>query len=386
VDFIRLGWKKKLGHPWNPLFLEVKILLPYGKIFTLISMPKPASLEMKVKTITYYFDLNLSIRNIAEKLGLAKSTVGRIVMNHRKRKDLSRKSGSGRKISLNIGDQEFILKAVNKNPGYSARKIALELETRREKTVDRKTVSNFLNKMGFRSRIRCRKPLLSKKNKEKRFAVANRWIHYPSTYWNNVIFSDECKFNIFSSDGKERVWRKDGTRFLNKHLKPTVKFGGGSVMTWGCIAINGVGKLVIIDGIMDRFVYHRILVENLKQSAAELGMDQFIFQQDNDPKHTSRLMKEYFMENNINVLEWPAQSPDLNPIEHIWSWMKQQLSQIGIKDKADLKNKLMALWKEIPPDLLKNVVNSMTKRISAVISAKGGHISDLSEYTPPLPF
>jgi DDE superfamily endonuclease len=93
------------------------------------------------------------------------------------------------------------------------------------------------------------------------------------------------------------------------------------------------------------FLFFTLPLGRLNDLLGGLNEKPCIFQQDNDPKHTWRLMKEYFMENNINVLEWPAQSPDLNPIEHIWSWMKQQLSQIGIKDKADLKNKLMALWK-----------------------------------------
>jgi hypothetical protein len=75
-----------------------------------------------------------------------------------------------------------------------------------------------------------------------------------------------------------------------------------------------VGRLVFIDGKMDKFVYHRILVENLKQSAEGFGINRFIFQQDNDPKHISKIVKEYFKENNIEVLDLPAQSPDLNTI------------------------------------------------------------------------
>ncbi|GFX08436.1 transposable element Tcb1 transposase [Trichonephila clavipes] len=76
--------------------------------------------------------------------------------------------------------------------------------------------------------------------------------------------------------------------WIQKNLRSTVKHGGGSVMVWGCMASNGVGNLVFIDGIMDPKLYIDILNNNLKESAKELGLDgNFIFQQDNDSKHTA---------------------------------------------------------------------------------------------------
>jgi hypothetical protein len=104
------------------------------------------------------------------------------VVNYKKRKDLSRKSGSGRKKSQNGGDREYILKTVNRNPRLSALKMALKLEIQRSTVVDRRTISNFPNSIGFHSRIRCEKPLLSKKNRDRRFAIVSKWIYYPLGY------------------------------------------------------------------------------------------------------------------------------------------------------------------------------------------------------------
>ncbi|GFV84985.1 transposable element Tc1 transposase [Trichonephila clavipes] len=107
-----------------------------------------------------------------------------------------------------------------------------------------------------------------------------------------VIFSGESKFNIFGSDGRCTVWRKPNTALDPKKLRPTVKDGGGSVMVWGGMASNGVGNLVFIDGIMDHKLYIDIHNNNLKESAKKLGLDgNFIFQQDNDSKHTARNVK-----------------------------------------------------------------------------------------------
>src|SRR4249919_1728143 len=97
------------------------------------------------------------------------------------------------------------------------------------------------------------------------------------------------------------------------------------------------GKLVFIEGIMDRYKYMNIISENLNESANIIGVEEFIFMQDNDPKHKAKIVMEYFDENDIELMEWPAQSPDLNPIEHLWSIMKINLRENPAKNLMELK-------------------------------------------------
>ena len=137
-------------------------------------------------------------------------------------------------------------------------------------------------------------------------------------FWNTVIFSDESKFNISDSDGREKVWRKVNSEVDPQNMTGTVKHGGGSIMVWGCMAASGVGNLVLIDRIMDKTIYLNILKDNLKQSALKLGLERsFVFQQDNDPKHTAHVVREWLLYNTPKQLKPPPQSPDLNDIEHL---------------------------------------------------------------------
>jgi transposase len=205
-----------------------------------------------------------------------------------------------------------------------------------------------------------------------RFEHAKCWLFHPITYWETVIFSDETKISLLGSDGRSYVRRFNGTRFNLKHLTPTVKYGGGSLMI--CSA-SGVGEIYFIEGKMNSIKYIEILNTYLESSARKMGLTNYILQQDNDPKHCSKLTKDYLTSKEIKIMSWPSQSPDVNPIEHLWAYLKKKIRQRKSKNIEELKKIIKEEWEQISPDFCKKLVFSMPKRAKELYEAKGNHIS-----------
>jgi transposase len=312
-------------------------------------------------------------RKISEILNVPKSTVGYIVKKHNDTGLISNKPGRGRKSLITSRMKSLIVRKVKQNRRQSAQSLVEEISESYGIKVSDQTVRNTIHQAGLHGRVARKKPHLSIKNIRKRLQFAKEYHSKPKDYWNQVIFSDESKFNISGSDGRVIVWRGTHEEYSSGCIRQTVKHGGGGVMVWGCMAASGVGRLVFIDDILTAAKYLVILQENLNASALELGLKRsWIFQQDNDPKHTAKIVKAYLDKKYKNrVLPWPAQSPDLNPIEHLWDELGRRLRKHKITNKADLKEKILDEWSKIPPEVTKKLVDSMTRRLAMVVKQKG---------------
>lgn len=149
-------------------------------------------------------------------------------------------------------------------------------------------------------------------------------------------------------------------------------------MFWGCFSYHGVGPLVPVEGMMKSDQYENIITERMKPELEKrFSSGNGIFQQDLAPCHTSKKMKEYFARNRVNVLDWPGNSPDLNPIENLWAICKQRLAKMDCRTKNSLICSIIKVWYRDEKILenCKTLVESMPKRVKLVLLAKGGHIA-----------
>ena len=127
---------------------------------------------------------------------------------------------------------------------------------------------------------------------------------------------------------------------------------------------------------MKKEQYEKILKENLKHSSVRAGLGRrFVFQHDNDPKHTSHLVKNYPLKAKIIALDWPAQSPDLNPIENLWGELKSRVHARKPSNLQQLEQFVKKEWAKIPEDRCLQLVANYPKRLMAVIQQKGHTIN-----------
>lgn len=306
-------------------------------------------------------------KDISNQLNIDKSVVSRILSRYESRGFVDNRPKTGRPRKTTPREDRKIVRKLKKEPLLSAKRVKndlnLDVSTR---TVQRRCVENKL--LSFRV---AKKPFISKKNRLDRLEFANNHLDWSIQKWKTVLFSDESKFNLKGSDGSQRVRRPIGERLKPRYCSGTVKHGGGHVMVWGAFSGQGIGPIHRIEGLMDRFMYKDILQDIMLPFAEEEMPLRWTFQQDNDPKHTSKLVKKWFTSNNITVMKWPAQSPDLNPIENLWEIVYKNLPEKNFSNRDQLFQALVNEWNGIPQTVIDKLIQSMPRRCASVIKNNG---------------
>ncbi|KAG2468484.1 TCB1 transposase, partial [Polypterus senegalus] len=310
-------------------------------------------------------------RKISAALKVPMSTVASIIHKWKKFETTRTLPRAGRPSKLSDRGRRALVREVTKNPMVTLSELQRSSVGRGEPSR-RTTISAAIHQSGLYGRVARRKPLLSTRHMAARLEFVKRHLRDSQTMRNKILWSDETKIELFGVSARRRVWRKPGTAHYQANTIPIVKHGGGSIMLWGCFSVAGTGRLVRIKGKMTAATYRDILDENLLQSALDLRLGRrFIFQQDNDPKHTTKISKEWLQENSVNVLEWPSQRPDLNLIEHLWRDLKMAVHRRFPSNLMELERCCKEEWAKLAKDRCAKLVASYSKRLEAGIAAKG---------------
>ena len=169
---------------------------------------------------------------------------------------------------------------------------------------------------------------------------------------------------IFGNPGAVYVRRREGEAFHPDCVVPTVKFGGGSVMVWGCMASSGTGMLYTYEGRMNSTIYTNILDLVYRSSLTKIFYNNILsdvfFQQDNAPSPTSKVSIVWFEKRDYSDDVAPS-IPDLNPIETLWSHLGKRVRMHKCSSKKELETKHHEEWQKIDPTTCNNLVNNMQK-------------------------
>jgi len=326
------------------------------------------SLDMKTRWEIVFLSRHklgpkLSQRKIANHVGCSQSTVCHWLECFDRTGDVLDEEGRGRKRKTSEHEDEKLVAMATTSPDASSQKLAAKM-SKRGPQVSPRTIQRRLKEAGFSYGSPLSKPLLSEKHCRSRLEFARSMMNQD---WTSVLFTDETTFQLFQTGPK--IWRHPNGGFVFRKVKHPPK-----LHVWGCFSRNGFGRLYFFKQNLNADLLIKIYEKALLPSAEKLfqySETPWILQEDNDPKHTSKKAKKWRKENDVNRINWPSLSPDLNPIENLWGLLKVKVSKRKPGSLESLRRIIAQEWRNLPTDLARKLVDSIDRRIRGVVANNG---------------
>lgn len=309
----------------------------------------------------------LSNIQAAKHVNTSKETVAHWIETWQKTRDVLDEPRPGRKRKTTEEEDKAIISTAEKLEEEGSEVVSKVLKSQQSMDVSGRTVRRRLKEAGFFYSSPLEKPLLTEAHRKARLSWAKK---HEKTDWSKVVFTDESTVRLRPT--RVRVWRRKGQP---KPIRTTKK--SPKVNVWGCFSHKGFGHLFWFTPNLNSKLLCEIYEDWLLPSVVDMfgeGDDSWVLQEDNDPKHTSRRAKRWRADNDVVRISWPSQSPDLNPIENVWRVLKVNVLKRHPKNVKQLRDAVDEEWKKFGPELAQNLVNSMPRRIQAVIAAEGDYI------------
>ncbi|GFX78872.1 transposable element Tcb2 transposase [Trichonephila clavipes] len=188
---------------------------------------------------------------------------------------------------------------------------------------------------------------------------------------------DESRFSLSSDSHRILIWRERGSRNHPSNIIERDRYGGRGVLVWGAIMLVSRTYLHIFDaGSVNGTRYcNEILLPYVRLFRGAMGL-QFLFMDDNAPCHRTVAAEQLLESEDIERMDWPARSPDLNPIKHVWDFLGRRLAARTLPP-VTIRELRLALQDEraaMPQQLIDTLILSMGRRYETCLAVRGDHI------------
>ncbi|GFU85333.1 transposable element Tcb2 transposase [Trichonephila clavipes] len=296
-----------------------------------------------------------SVTSVAAEFGIAHSIVSRLWRQFQTTGTAIRGFSSGRPRGTTPADDRYIVLQARRNRRQTAGEIARHTTQATGRPISRFTVARRLHGGGLFARrpVRC-VPL----------TPAHRRRH-------------ESRFSLSSDSHRILIWRERGSRNHPSNIIERDRYGGRGVLVWGGIMLGSRTDLHIFDaGSVNGTRYcNEILLPYVRLFRGAMGL-QFLFMDDNAPCHSTVAAEQLLESEDIEGMDWPARSPDLNPIEHVWDFLGRRLAARTLPPVTirELRLALQDEWAAMPQQLIDTLILSMGRRCETCLAVREDHI------------
>ncbi|GFT37930.1 transposable element Tcb1 transposase [Trichonephila clavipes] len=313
--------------------------------------------------------------SIREELRITQSVIFRLWQRFQDDDNVSRCCSTGHSRVTTLNEDRYLAVTAKRNRRSTASDLSRQLSSATGTTVSRQTVYRRLGHIGVYVRRPVRCVPLTATHCRLRLTWSREHALWTPQQWSCVMLSDESRFSLQSDFRRTLRWRVPGTRYHQENTIERHRYGGARWLVWGEIILGSRTDLHVQSVTMTGHIYREVIrQQHVRLFRVSMGAE-FLFMDDNARPHRANIVDECLQSEDITRIDWPAYSPNLNPIEHLWDILGRRISahQPPPTCLPELRRALLDEWCNIPQDQIDNLILNMPRRCKACIASSGRH-------------
>ncbi|KFM70278.1 Transposable element Tcb1 transposase, partial [Stegodyphus mimosarum] len=301
---------------------------------------------------------------VSDELGIAQSVISRLWQLFQDDGNVVRRYSTSRPRVTMPNEDRYLAVTVKRNRRSTASDLSRQLASATGTTIARQTLYRRLGQTGLYARRPVRCVPLTATHCRLRLAWSRKHAFWTPQQWACVMFSNESRFSLQADSHRTFIWRPPGTRYHQENIIERHRYGGAGVLVWGGIILGSRTDLYVQIGAMTNQIYRDVILkQHVRLFRGAMGA-QFVFMDDNTRPHRANIVSECLQSEDITRMDWPAFSPDLNPVEHVWDMLGRRVAarQPPPTCLPELRRALLFEWCNILQDQIDNLILSMPRR------------------------